>query len=388
MLGLVALSLDITEQRRAEEALRASEERYRLLVENMREGLAVVDEQTRLTYVNDSLCAMTGWARDELLGQPSVKIFPAADQERHLGWLARRRAGFSDTYEAVFRRRDSGKIPVLVSASPVLDAQGNYRGSLAVCTDITERVEAEEALRRRVEELTVLNRIAHTMAAKADLPTSLAQASEIIAGLFAAHCAHIIWRAGEEAGVYLHVGCEPGSGQAGPTRFDLPLDELSVVGRVLREARSQVVADIWSLPLSDRERELLVHRQVQSILFIPLVIRGTTVGLLWVASDQPGRLFTADEMHLAETIALDLAAAIESARLSQQAQAAAAAEERSRLARDLHDAATRPLRWALLSFPCTSLCSPSARAVRPPAPSTVMFCGIDISLSSMDSRCS
>ena len=293
----------------------------------MHEGLAVVDEQTLLTYVNDSLCAMTGWARDELLGQSSVKLFSAEGQERHLGWLARRRAGLSDTYETVFRRPDSGKVPVLVSASPILDPQGNYRGSLAVCTDITERVEAEETLRRRVEELTVLNRIAHTMAAAAELPTSLAQASEIIAGLFAAHCAHIIWSEGEEAGLF-HVGCEPGSGQAGPTRFHVSLDELPLVGRVLREARSQVVADLRSLPLSDLERELLVHRQVQSILFVPLVIRGTTVGLLWVASDQPGRLFTADEMRLAETIALDLAAAIDGARLSRQAQAAAVAEER------------------------------------------------------------
>ena len=216
----VALILDVTEQRRAEEALRASEERYRLLVENMREGLAVVDEDALLTYVNDSLCAMVGWARDELLGQASVKIFPAEDQEQHLGWLARRRAGFSDTYETVFRRRDGGTVPVLVSASPILDPQGNYRGSLAVCTDITERVEAEETLRRRVEELTVLNRIAHTMAAAAELPTTLAQASEIIAGLFAAHCVHIIWREGEEAGFDLHVQCEPGSeaGQPHPVR--------------------------------------------------------------------------------------------------------------------------------------------------------------------------
>ena len=102
------------------------------------------------------------------------------------------------------------------------------------------------------------------------------------------------------------------------------------------------------MPLSDLERELLVHRQVRSIMFIPLVIGGTTVGLLWVASDQPGRLFTADEVRLAETIALDLAAAIESARLSQQAQAAAAAEERSRLARDLHDAATQTIYAATL----------------------------------------
>ncbi len=341
--GLVALILDVTEQRRAEEDLRASEERYRLLVENMREGLAVLDEHALLIYVNDSLCAMTGWARDELLGRPSVKLFPAEYQERHLGWLARRRAGFSDTYEAVFQRPDGGKVPALLSASPILDSQGDYKGSFAVLTDLSERVEAEEALRRRVEELTVLNRIAHTMAGAAELPATLAQANEIIAGLFGAHCVHVIWAEGEDARFHLHVGSEPGSAQVGPTRLDVSLDKLAVLGRVLRGGRSQVVADVRSLALSDLERELLVHGRVQSIMFIPLVIGGTAVGLLWIGSDGPGRVFTADEMRLAETVALDLAAAIESARLSRQARAAAVAEERSRLARELHDSITQTL---------------------------------------------
>ncbi len=348
VLGFVVLTLDVTEQKRVEEALRSSEERYRLLVENMREGLAVLDERALLTYVNDFLCAMTGWGRDELLGQASTKLFLAEDQERHLDWLGRRRAGYSDTYEAVLRRKEGGKVPVIISASPILDPQGNFLGSVSVLTDITERVEAEEALRRRVEELTVLNRIAHTMAAAAELPATLAQASEIIGDLFPAHCAHIIWPEGEEAGVYLHVGCEPGSRQAGPTRFHFSPGELAVLGPVLREPRSQVVADARSLPLSDPERELLLHGHAESVMFVPLVIGGTAAGLLWMGSYGPGRVFTANEMRLAETIAVDLAAAIESARLSRQAQAAVAAEERSRLARDLHDAATQTIYAATL----------------------------------------
>jgi signal transduction histidine kinase len=95
-------------------------------------------------------------------------------------------------------------------------------------------------------------------------------------------------------------------------------------------------------------REFFAQRKIQCVMLIPLVIRGTAVGLLWVASDQPGRLFTASEMRLAETIALDLAAAIESAGLSRQAQAAAVGEERNRLARDLHDAATQTIYAATL----------------------------------------
>lgn len=102
------------------------------------------------------------------------------------------------------------------------------------------------------------------------------------------------------------------------------------------------------MPLSDPVREFLVQRNVQSVMLVPLVIRGSAVGLMSVASDQPGRLFGANDVRLAETIATDLAAAIESARLLEQAQAAATEEERSRLARDLHDSVTQTIYSASL----------------------------------------
>ena len=116
-----------------------------------------------------------------------------------------------------------------------------------------------------------------------------------------------------------------------------------MVSRVLREARSQIIPDVRSLTLTDAVREFLVQRNIQSVLLGPLIIRRSAIGVLSVASDLPGRLFSADDVRLAETIATDLAAAIEGARLFEQAQAAAVAEERSRLARELHDSVTQTL---------------------------------------------
>jgi signal transduction histidine kinase len=213
---------------------------------------------------------------------------------------------------------------------------------------IVERMRAEEALHRRVEELAGLNRIAHTIATATDLPAILQQVSEVATDLFAARYTHVIWSEGGGGDNSVQVGYEPGSGQTGPTPLDLSLSELPVVSRVLREAKSQIIPDVRSLTLADGVREFLVQRNIRSVLIVPLVIRRAAVGVLSVASDLPGRLFSADEVRLAETIATDLAAAIEGTRLFEQAQAVAVSEERSRIARDLHDSVTQTIYSASL----------------------------------------
>jgi signal transduction histidine kinase len=83
-------------------------------------------------------------------------------------------------------------------------------------------------------------------------------------------------------------------------------------------------------------------------MFVPLLVRGNAIGLLAVATDQDDRVFASDQVRLAETVASDVAGAIENARLFERVQAAAAAEERSRLARDLHDAVTQTIYSATL----------------------------------------
>jgi signal transduction histidine kinase len=83
--------------------------------------------------------------------------------------------------------------------------------------------------------------------------------------------------------------------------------------------------------------------RLQSGLIVPLVSRGERLGLMILAKDDIGLPFQKHEIELAETIANDIAAAIENDRLTEQAQLAAVDAERQRLARELHDSVTQSI---------------------------------------------
>ena len=152
---IVGFAEDITEQKRVEEGLREGEQRFRGLVEMMSEGLLVQDKGSRVTYVNDRLCEIWGYPREDLVG---------SSFDRHLGQAAREqlRTRLGDGWERArtpfdleLTRPDGEVRKIVVSPRPLFDRIGEFCGSVAVLTDITERHRAEEerlALERQVQQ--------------------------------------------------------------------------------------------------------------------------------------------------------------------------------------------------------------------------------------------
>jgi len=142
-----------TELLEAHTDLRRSEERYRLLVQTMNEGLSVLDEQDRLTYVNEALCQMLGYSPDEMKGHTPSEFLDEANRETLRGQLARRRKGEDQPYELSWTTKDQRRVHTIVSPRPVVDPAGGYEGSFAVLTDITRRKQMEDELSRTSAEL-------------------------------------------------------------------------------------------------------------------------------------------------------------------------------------------------------------------------------------------
>jgi PAS domain S-box-containing protein len=133
---------------RAEEALRESEEKYRILTESSPNGIFISDAE-RLIYVNQRLCEITGYSEHELLNMadPLGSLFAPEERERLLIYAQSRLKGeeVPTSYEARgIRKEGEGILLKLAVSSIVLSGRRMLQGSVE---DITERKRAEEALR-------------------------------------------------------------------------------------------------------------------------------------------------------------------------------------------------------------------------------------------------
>ena len=139
------------ERARAEEARRASEARFRLIVTTANEGIAMSDPSGVITYANDRLAELLGFARDDLIGRSVLDLLATdapGDDGRGARWP---RDGARNDFQ--FTRRDGSRIWLLVTNAPLRDDGGRYVGNLAMLTDITKRKATEAAVARQARLL-------------------------------------------------------------------------------------------------------------------------------------------------------------------------------------------------------------------------------------------
>jgi PAS domain S-box-containing protein len=146
VVGFLSIGTDISERKRAEEAQRESEARYRKLFECAPDGIVIADSAGCYIDANASMCRMLGYSRDELIGlQAAHIVVPAAELPHVVEPTLQVIGATSDHHrEWRFRRKDGSIFPAEVIATMMPD--GNLLGMIR---DITERQEAEAEREKR-----------------------------------------------------------------------------------------------------------------------------------------------------------------------------------------------------------------------------------------------
>lgn len=151
---IIAEGRRITERKRMEQALSESEEQFRVLFELATVGMAQVEPATgRFLSVNAKFCQITGYSADELLNKTFLDLTYPEDREVNQAGFQSLMCGNSPEYslEKRYLRKDGSTVWVRMAAGVIRDVAGRALRAQAIVEDLTERKNAEEALRARAE---------------------------------------------------------------------------------------------------------------------------------------------------------------------------------------------------------------------------------------------
>lgn len=147
--GIEGFLIDTTEKKKTLEALQASQERYKTLIETMNEGVILADNDDVIQLINRRCCDIFGYEPEELIGRIGYEYIVVEEDKKIIKDKNKLRLeSIADSYEVRAFRKTGEKIWININGAPVKDNNGVVIGSVGIITDITERKLAEEELKK------------------------------------------------------------------------------------------------------------------------------------------------------------------------------------------------------------------------------------------------
>ncbi len=320
---------DITDRRRAEEALRESEERYRRLVELSPDAIAVHSDG-KFVFANEATARLLGaGSPEDLIGMPILDVVHP-DYHELVTERARQLAVEGQAVppiEEKLIRLDGRVLDVEVAGMP-LTFGGNPAGQVVI-RDITPRKRAEAALRQRGEYLSALHETALRLMSRLDVRELLEDIVSRAAALLDTPNGAIYLAKQAEGELELHVGTGLFAGWIG----DRVQRGHGMLGRIWDTGKPSSVSDYTAWPgrLPDQR-----YGVIRAGLAAPLTSASQFLGTIAVAHTEPGKSFDEDDESLLEQFARLASIALDNAQLYAEAQRQL--EKRERVERQLRQA--------------------------------------------------
>lgn len=370
MAGIVQ---DITERRRAEEALRESEDKSRNLaaiVESSHDAIIGKSLDGTILSWNAGAERMYGYVAEEIVGRPVSVLSPAERPDEVIRILERLKRGEPvDHFETKRVRKDGREIHVSLNVSPIVDRAGQVIGASTIARDITTAKRAEQALREAKEAAEAARLEEQERRREAERRRRIAESLGDILTVLNSNQAldevldYIADQAGQllgtrAAGIY-RLESKTGALALQATRgllltymggADLPIGQ-GALRQAMASGEPVAVPDLASALREGEDLDADAERQdpawswakvYRALLAVPIVIQSEIYGGMLLYYSEP-RALSDEEVELAVAFADQVALAIGNARLREQVQLAATTAERDRIARDLHDAVTQTL---------------------------------------------
>jgi PAS domain S-box-containing protein len=303
VVGEIGIVRDVTERRTAEQAMRESEERFRLLLEAAFEGIGILEEG-RVVDCNEDLAAMLGYTRDEVIGK-SVFDFVAPEEAETVA--ERMRSGGGRLYEHRARRKDGSTFHVEVQGR-ALPYQGRHL-RVAAIRDITERRRSERSQRATFR----ISEAAHTAPSLQELYAAL---HRIVGELMFARNFYIALYDAETDTLSFPYFVDEYDETPAPKPPGKGLTEY-----VLRTGRPLLATPEVSRELERRGEVELIGAPSLDWLGVPLVAAGKTTGVLVVQTYAEGVRFSEGDRDLLQFVSVQVAMAVQRKRAEEALRA-------------------------------------------------------------------
>ena len=289
-----------------------------------------------LMYVNQSFCDACGYSREEIVGK-HFRNFASRKSVRETYQK------FSMLFESgqpippfayIYRRKDGQEAPSEMVVSPIFDGN-RVTAARGIIRDTTVRVAAEEVLRQaknaaesRAGELAAINRVSGTVSRSLDLKDVLQSVSRELTSIFEIRNAGIGLLTPDKKSLEIVAFHSDDPNEKSVMGLILPVEGNSSSMEVLKNKKTIVIQDAQSDPRTSSIADISRTRGTRSIMIVPLLARGEAIGTIGMPAKNPEHIFTKDEIELAETIASQIAAAVDNANLHSRTELALDVAER------------------------------------------------------------
>ncbi|MCB9077943.1 MAG: GAF domain-containing protein [Anaerolineaceae bacterium] len=230
------------------------------------------------------------------------------------------------TYNIELRHlHPNGHINYVMSRGQPYTQNGEVVKLVGFVLDITERKRAEQVIQtahdelaQRVGELALLNNVTQTVATVTDLPAALEIVAQEMVMAFNARNCGITLLNGDYTHLEVVADYSKNRTEASAKGIIIPIEGNLASQKVLKNKQSIVVPKAQTNPLLASIHNIMTARQTECLMIVPLLARGEVIGTIGLDTTDFNRVFTPAEMRLAETIAGQVAGAIEVARLFEQ----------------------------------------------------------------------
>ncbi|WP_206366254.1 sensor histidine kinase [Sphingomonas flavalba] len=277
-----------------------------------------------ITSWNKAAERLFGYREDEILGRSILTLIPPERQHEEHEIVARLRRGERvQHFETERCRKDGSRVPVSLTVSPILRADGTLIGASKIARDISERKAAEAQLRRQSQRLATLNRVAQLILRELDIDRLVHTVTDIATELSGAQFGAFFYNVRDDSGESYLLYTLSGAPREAFANFGMPRNsavfaptfagtEIVRSDDIRRDPRYGRNPPHFGMPKG--------HLPVVSYLAVPVVSgTGEVIGGLFFGHEQP-RMFSEDSEMLIAAIAAQAAVAMDNARLHRDAQ--------------------------------------------------------------------